>query len=64
MTAQLLQLLQAAQALNTSRSTLEKLIREGDVRTVKLGRRTMIPAAEIDRIAAGKPRDDVAAAFV
>ena len=32
-----------------SASTLDRLIREGDIKTVHVGRRVFIPASEIDK---------------
>jgi len=41
---------EAAHALGCGRTTVFKLIREGRLRVVKLGTRTVIPRGEIERI--------------
>jgi excisionase family DNA binding protein len=41
---------EAAHALGCGRTTVFKLIREGRLRVVKLGTRTVIPRNEIERI--------------
>lgn len=41
---------EAAQQLSISRANLYRLIAEGTIRRVKIGRRTLIPASEIDRL--------------
>jgi len=41
---------EAAGQLSISRSTLYGLISAGQLRRVKIGRRTLIPATEIDRL--------------
>lgn len=41
----------AARALNMSKATLTKYVQRGQVRGVRLGRRWLIPAAELRRIA-------------
>ena len=38
----------AARALGVSKSLIRSLIREGDIRAIKVRRRTIIPAVEID----------------
>jgi excisionase family DNA binding protein len=39
---------ETAQALNISRATVYQLIRAGRLRTLKAGRRTLIPRRELD----------------
>lgn len=46
---------EAAHALGISRSTIYALIRDGALQPVKLGTRTLIPAAGIDRLLNGGP---------
>lgn len=41
---------EAADALRCSRSHINALIARGDLRRVKVGSRTLIPASEIDRV--------------
>lgn len=41
---------QAAQLLGIGRSTLYKLMHEGEVETIKLGRSTLIPVASIEAL--------------
>jgi excisionase family DNA binding protein len=41
-----------AHALGLSRAFAYKLIDEGEVRTVRLGRRVLVPRTEVDRILA------------
>jgi excisionase family DNA binding protein len=43
---------EAAHALGCGRTTVFKLIREGRLRVVKLGARTIVPRAEIARLLA------------
>ena len=50
---------EAARALGCGRTTVFKLIREGRLRAVKLGTRTVIPRSEIGRLL--KARDGDAA---
>lgn len=48
--AQLLTLEQASVELQVSRDTLKRLSARGDLKTVRLGRRIMIPISEVSRI--------------
>ena len=41
---------EAAEQLSISRSHLYNLISRGEIRVVKVGRRTVVPAVEIDRV--------------
>ncbi len=41
---------ESAKIIGIGRTTMHKLIREGHVRAVKLGTRTIISQAEIDRL--------------
>jgi excisionase family DNA binding protein len=43
---------EAATALRLGRSSTDKLIANGTVKVVRLGRRVLIPASEIDRLTA------------
>ena len=49
---------EAARQLSIGRSSVYALIKTGDIRIVKIGRRTIIPAAEIARIISSDRRDD------
>ena len=40
----------AARAIGISRSSLYRLIQQGRVRTVKLGRRTLVPTSELSAL--------------
>jgi excisionase family DNA binding protein len=51
-------LLEAAQLLGISRGTLYNLHDRGEIRFVKLGRRTLIPADEIRRLVEARTTDD------
>ena len=42
----------AAYQLSIARSNLYNLIKRGDIRVVKIGHRTVVPASEIDRLLA------------
>ena len=42
----------AAQQLSLSRTGLYNLISRGEIRVVKIGHRTVVPATEIDRLLA------------
>jgi excisionase family DNA binding protein len=42
----------AARQLSVGRSTVYRLIRQGTIRIVKIGSRTIVPASEIDRLLA------------
>ena len=42
--------IEAAQALGISKSTLERRIADGSIRAVKLGRRVVVPVAELHRL--------------
>lgn len=46
----------AAHALCCSRQFIYKLIRSGELRAVKIGRVTRIPADDVRRLAGGDPR--------
>lgn len=46
----------AARQLSISRSGMYRLIRSGEIRMVKIGHRSVIPASEIDRLL--EDRDD------
>ncbi len=48
---------EAAHALGCGRTTVFKLIREGRLRVVKLGTRTVIPRAEIERLLSTRGSD-------
>jgi excisionase family DNA binding protein len=41
---------ETARAINLSRSSLYELIDSGELKTVKLGRRRLVPRAELERI--------------
>ena len=43
---------EAARQLSISRTGLYRLIHTGDIRVVKIGHRTVVPAAEIERLLA------------
>ena len=43
---------EAASQLTISRSHLYNLIKKGEIRVAKIGARTVVPAAEIDRLLA------------
>lgn len=47
--------LEAAAALGICRATLDKLIGSGQIRSHKLGRKTLIPAEAIQEFLAGQP---------
>jgi len=42
---------EAAEALNVSRDTIWRLVRSGDLKCVRVGKRVLIPLAEINRMA-------------
>ena len=44
---------EAAAALGCSRVTIYNAFKRGDLRAVKIGARTVIPASEIERLLAG-----------
>lgn len=48
---------EAAHALGCGRTTIFKLIREGRLRVVKLGTRTVIPRAEIEHLLSTRGSD-------
>ncbi len=48
---------EAAHALGCGRTTVFKLIREGRLRVVKLGTRTVIPRAEIEHLLSTRGSD-------
>jgi excisionase family DNA binding protein len=49
---------QAAEALNLSLRGIDYLIARGQLRAIRVGRRVLIPRAEIERFAAGSdPKD-------
>ncbi len=41
---------EGARIIGVGRTTMHKMIREGRIRTVKIGARTIIPKSEIDRL--------------
>lgn len=43
---------EAAQALGLCRASIYNMITRGEIRTVKIGRSTLIPAAELERVVA------------
>jgi excisionase family DNA binding protein len=47
-------LLEATRATSLSRRTLEYLIKNGKLRAIKVGRRTLIPAKALERLASGE----------
>jgi excisionase family DNA binding protein len=49
---QLVSVVEAAQALGITSHFLRQLMRKGAVRTVRIGRRVLVPAAEIRRVVA------------
>jgi excisionase family DNA binding protein len=44
----------AAQALGIGRTLLSRLVKDGRIAAVRLGRRTLIPVQEIDRLIADR----------
>lgn len=50
--AQLLRIPEAAEQLNISRTTMYRLINDGTIKTVRVGQRQRVPAAEINRLIA------------
>lgn len=44
---------ESARIIGVGRTTMHKIIREGRVRPVKIGARTIIPKSEIDRLLNG-----------
>ena len=42
---------EAAEALDVSRDTIWRLVRSGDMKSVRVGKRVLIPLAEINRMA-------------
>jgi len=46
---------EAAQALGIHKNTLQKLINQGSIRVVRLGRRVLIPTAELRRLLGEDP---------
>lgn len=53
----LLGLAEVAQRLNVSRTTIWRLAKRGDIRTVRIGSRTLIPRSELRRIIDANPDD-------
>ncbi len=51
---------ESARIVGVGRTTMHKMIREGRIRPVKIGARTVIPRSEIDRLLSGT--DDTRAA--
>jgi excisionase family DNA binding protein len=51
---------ESARIVGVGRTTMHKMIREGRIRPVKIGTRTVIPKSEIDRLLNGT--DDTRAA--
>lgn len=47
----------AARQLGVHRSTLWRMLRDEQIRTVKIRGRRLVPVAEIERIVAGEPLD-------
>lgn len=47
--------LEAAQALSVSRGTIFNLLARGEIKGVKLGTRTLVPATELARFLASLP---------
>jgi len=45
-----------AEALGLSRGLADRVIRENRVRSLRLGRRILIPSSELDRLLAGEER--------
>ena len=41
---------QSAQYLDIGRSSVYRLINEGEIRIIRLGRRTIVPRSELDRL--------------
>jgi excisionase family DNA binding protein len=52
---------EAWQALGIGRTTLYELIADGKIKTVKIGRRVLIPDDELQRFVATLPRQDTVA---
>ena len=50
MESQLITIGRAAEELQVSRDTLRRLAARGELKTVRISRRVMVPTAEIDRI--------------
>jgi excisionase family DNA binding protein len=48
--ADLLDLAEVAQRLNVSRTTIWRLAKRGDIRTVHIGGRTLVPRTELQRL--------------
>lgn len=44
---------EAAEALGLCRATVYNMVARGDLRTVKIGRRTLIPVTELTRLLGG-----------
>lgn len=51
----LLNLVEVAQRLNVSRTTIWRLVKRGDIRAVRIGSRTLIPRTELQRIVGDQP---------
>jgi excisionase family DNA binding protein len=51
---------EAETALRVSRSTLYRLIERGELRSVKIGDRRLIPILEVDRLCGAEPSARVA----
>jgi excisionase family DNA binding protein len=51
--SQLMTLSKASEELQVSRDTLRRLAAKGELRTVRLARRVLVPASEISRIVNG-----------
>jgi excisionase family DNA binding protein len=47
-------LIEAATATSLSRRTLEYLIKKGNLKAIKVGRRTVIPARALERLVNGE----------
>lgn len=57
-----LRYLDAAKRLGVSETTLKRMVREGEIRTTKVGRVPMVPLAEIHRVSTPEPERPKAAA--
>jgi excisionase family DNA binding protein len=54
---QLIAVARAAKRLGISRDTIDRLIKTGEVRVVRIGGRVMVPQMEIERIVMGQARE-------
>jgi len=53
MSAQLVSIAETAKVLGVSRDTVRRLIRRGELRSVRVSRRVMVPQHEIERVCEG-----------